>query len=106
MVPGNWNGLPRKPKLISEARPPRAQFSAPSRETLVLPQGAHMEKPHTHQTAGREARSATPGAGVIPSFRLKFVNQTADELHIIVLAAGRGLVDKVVLQGNLEAEFF
>ena len=37
-------------------------------------------------------------------FGLELVNQTADEFHIVVLASGRGLVDEVVLQGDLETE--
>jgi hypothetical protein len=44
-------------------------------------------------------------AGVVKP-ALELVNHTADELHVIILASGRGLVDKVVLQGDPEAEGF
>ena len=62
------------------ARPPRAQFSAPSRKTVE-----RTKKFQTHdvlnafQSAGREARSATPGAGVLPELRsngLNFIGNT------------------------------
>ena len=38
------------------------------------------------------------------NYDLKFVRQAADEFDVVLLAAGRGLVDVIVLQESLQAQ--
>jgi len=52
--------------FLRGARPPRAQFSAPSRKTSNARNRFKSGFPHRAPSAGCEAQPATPGAGVLP----------------------------------------
>jgi hypothetical protein len=58
-----------KPELRScwGAHPPRVRFSAPSRKTSDASKFPKLLCPAHTPEAGREARPATPGAGVLPN---------------------------------------
>jgi len=54
------------------ARPPRALFSAPSRKTMGRSKKFQTSRlDGVVQSAGREARPATPVAGVLPNFGIR-----------------------------------
>src|ERR1035438_4485549 len=53
------------------AHPPRVLFSAPSRKTSAASEFPKLLCPSHTQEAGREARPATPGAGVLPNFGVR-----------------------------------
>jgi hypothetical protein len=54
------------------ARPPRALFSAPSRKTVGRSKKFQTSRlDGVVQSAGREARPATPVAGVLPNFGIR-----------------------------------
>ena len=70
----------RTPKQERGARPPRAQFSAPSRKTVGHTKDFPVQDTfQIAQSAERGARSVTPGAGVLPQtseLRLDFSSPT------------------------------
>jgi hypothetical protein len=65
-------------------RPPRAQFSAPSRKTSNARNRFKPGFPHHAQSAACEAQPATPGAGVLPiagKFGVDVCNGTFEVAH-------------------------
>jgi len=62
------------------------QFSALSRKTLAASKFPKLFCPSHTQEAGREARPATPGAGVLPNFRVRWKGVTRDvpDRHLAV----------------------
>ena len=62
-----WLALTQTPNLKWGARPPRAQFSAPSRKTSDAQESSDDSRHSNKPEAGREARPATPVAGVLPA---------------------------------------
>ena len=62
-----WLSLAQTPNLKWGACPPWAQFSAPSRKTSDAQESSNASRHSNMPEAGREARPATPEAGVIPA---------------------------------------
>jgi hypothetical protein len=58
-------------EIETGARPPRAQFSAPSRKTRAHRNVPIVRGRVTRNRLAARARPATPGAGVLPSFGVR-----------------------------------